>query len=174
MEGPTPVSSLLHSCTLVMAGILVVFSLPVVPTFTETYQILFMVCSLVICCINPVLEKDAKRTVASSTVVMIGFCFWILLTSFSSTSLVIALVHAGYKSALFLTVGKTLSHCSQYSDLAHTPNALKSPLVIVGIFLVAFKTSSYGSSKHAIDVIVIDIGNDVGSEFVLAIGILLM
>ena len=69
MEGPTPVSALLHSCTLVMAGLFVVlrmsaqFSLPL---------FLFVGVSLV-CLATSYLEADLKRLIAYSTVSLVSF-----------------------------------------------------------------------------------------------------
>jgi NADH-quinone oxidoreductase subunit L len=70
MEGPTPVSSLLHSCTLVMAGL---FS-----AFNTAHEINFILLTVSGSCLvflaflsRP--EQDAKRIVATSTIVMVCF-----------------------------------------------------------------------------------------------------
>ena len=70
-EGPTPVSSLLHSCTLVMAGI---FSFTnFLPFLASPAFVVLFSFSLLHVCLTSRLEKDLKRIIAVSTVIMVGF-----------------------------------------------------------------------------------------------------
>jgi NADH-quinone oxidoreductase subunit L len=70
MEGPTPVSSLLHSCTLVMAGVFTAFTVEVKATPLFQIILVLSMCFLILVS-RP--EKDVKRVVATSTVLMVGF-----------------------------------------------------------------------------------------------------
>lgn len=70
MEGPTPVSSLLHSCTLVMAGIFSLYNLEVK---LSTGHLVTALLSLGCVALIARVESDFKRLVASSTVIMVGF-----------------------------------------------------------------------------------------------------
>jgi len=160
MEGPTPVSALLHSCTLVMAGIFVVFAIPTQSTGLGSSGpwslfLLFSI-SLLLVSLAPVAEKDAKRTIAGSTVVMVGLIFLILVTSFGSTAFLIALFHASYKSALFVAVGRILGIASTYADNVAVSTTLRNPVILILLFLLGSKTTAYGSCKHAIDAFVLD------------------
>jgi NADH:ubiquinone oxidoreductase subunit 5 (subunit L)/multisubunit Na+/H+ antiporter MnhA subunit len=160
MEGPTPVSALLHSCTLVMAGIFVVFAIPSQTTGLGSAGAwaLFLTfsMSLLLVSLAPVAEKDAKRAVAGSTVVMVGLIFLILVTSFGSTAFLIALFHASYKSALFVAVGRMLGIASIYADNVAVSTAIRNPVILILLFLIGAKTTAYGSCKHAIDAFVVD------------------
>lgn len=71
MEGPTPVSSLLHSCTLVMAGLftLLRISLPEISGVT----LMFMALSGIFVAAYSQVDRDAKKIVATSTVAMCIF-----------------------------------------------------------------------------------------------------
>ena len=145
MEGPTPVSALLHSCTLVMAGLFTLFrnktqySLPLLP---------LMILSL-ICLAMSVFEADVKRIVAYSTVSLVSF-LWFVVCLLSEHSFVgIALLHASYKSALFVCLGRLIAN-SEHASLSVGDS--KSMLSICQLLvLVAFAPvgSSYIALKHA-------------------------
>ena len=70
MEGPTPVSSLLHSATLVMAGI---FSFARMHVQAAIALIGLSLASFCLVLSFSRYDKDAKRIVAASTVVMVSF-----------------------------------------------------------------------------------------------------
>jgi NADH:ubiquinone oxidoreductase subunit 5 (subunit L)/multisubunit Na+/H+ antiporter MnhA subunit len=71
--------------------------------------------------------------------------------SLSETAVAICVIHAGYKSAFFLNLGKIISKSSTYSDVLGTSNSVKSLIVVVGIFLFGFRSTSYAAQKHAVD-----------------------
>ena len=163
MEGPTPVSSLLHSCTLVMAGIFSIYAQPsLLSSFTgSVFSLTFLfILSLSICVLSQLSEKDAKRIVAGSTAVMVGVVFTFLQLSAGSTAFVVAVFHASYKSALFLSLGKLLSHSGTYSDNLAVTSAITSPLFIICIFLTGEKSSSYSSAKHTVDAVISETNTD--------------
>jgi NADH-quinone oxidoreductase subunit L len=70
MEGPTPVSSLLHSATLVMAGLFAFYNFG---QFGNSLIQVFAVASFLCVAILGRSEKDVKRTIAISTVIMVSF-----------------------------------------------------------------------------------------------------
>lgn len=70
MEGPTPVSSLLHSCTLVMAG-LFTFLRVASPEISGTLLISMLLSSIYVAFSTG--DRDAKRIVATSTIAMCTF-----------------------------------------------------------------------------------------------------
>jgi NADH:ubiquinone oxidoreductase subunit 5 (subunit L)/multisubunit Na+/H+ antiporter MnhA subunit len=96
-------------------------------------------------------ETDFKRLIAASTVVMVGFIWVIFLGSFSGTALTVCAIHAGYKSGIFLVTGKLLSRAGTYVDSIFTTTADRTYLALIGIFLVACRTSAYSSAKHQLD-----------------------
>ena len=145
MEGPTPVSALLHSCTLVMAGLFTIFrvksqlSIPLLPLALIS----------LICLATSVFEADVKRIVAYSTVSLVSF-LWLLICVMSEHSFVwIALLHAGYKSALFVTLGKLIAN-SEHASLSVWDSKSGSSLYVL-LVLVAFAPvgSVYVALKHA-------------------------
>nr|ASS35166.1 NADH dehydrogenase subunit 5 [Thelazia callipaeda] len=107
MAAPTPVSCLVHSSTLVTAGVMLMdfyfyvclssFSLSVV-FFVGFFTIFFSgLCAL--------LEQDAKKIVALSTMSQIGFCFLCMGSGYHYVSFVHMIGHSFFKSLLFMQVG---------------------------------------------------------------------
>lgn len=167
MEGPTPVSSLLHSCTLVMAGIFTLYNVNIKPTSGIVAMFIF---SLTMICLLARPEKDTKRIIATSTVLMVGLIWTVLSYSLSSTAVLICAIHAAYKSALFLTTGKLLSNTSTYTDNVNMTAHVKSFLPLICLFLVALKTGTYNSCKHMLDAICFEHTTDQVFLVVLACG----
>lgn len=166
MEGPTPVSSLLHSCTLVMAGIFGAYN--VGTTFDIQQGSLFVV-SLAFVVLTSRVEKDAKRTVALSTVVMVSAIWLLLVTSLSASAVAICLFHAAYKSASFLAIGRILTKSSTYADSLAIPSSVKTLFAVVGIFLVGLRTSGYAVQKHSTDTLATT-ANDFWTQLIFGTG----
>ena len=173
MEGPTPVSSLLHSCTLVMAGIFVIFGSTISILQNLVITLFLLSISLVVVALAPTAEKDFKRTIAGSTAIMVSFIFLILFKSFSSTALLVSLYHASYKSALFLATGKVLNHSSIYGDHTFSSRTFSSSIFLISLFLLGLRGSVYGASKHAVDAGIFS-GLDVTTNFVVGAGIFIV
>ena len=151
MEGPTPVSSLLHSATLVMAGIFVFSASGICPS------IAIVTCSgvsLFCTCLISGTEKDFKRTIAFSTVVMVGMIWFMALTVSSFSALAVCGFHAAYKSALFCTVGRMLVVSEIYTDKIWTSRGTgTSNFVLPFCFLLGVKNTTYSSAKHGVDAV---------------------
>ena len=170
MEGPTPVSSLLHSCTLVMAGIFSLFNFGLsVSQFTLP---LFLI-SLIYVIFLAGIEKDFKRTIAFSTVIMVGFIWIVLLTGFSCTAALVCILHAAYKSALFVAAGKLLAASAIYTDDLALPSVEKSILVLVALFLLGHRSSAYALAKHNIDATFWNSSLSLGMAILVSTGLFL-
>jgi NADH-quinone oxidoreductase subunit L len=108
MEGPTPVSALIHAATMVVAGIYLVLRL--FPLFELTSDVLVFVLwigsitSLLGACLALV-QNDIKRILAYSTVSQIGYMFAALGAGGRGISFFHLFTHAFFKSLLFLAAG---------------------------------------------------------------------
>ncbi len=106
MAGPTPVSALLHSATLVAAGaILLIRVAPMLPP--ETLFIIGLVGGLttVVTGLIALGERDLKRLLASSTSSQYGLMFLAIGAGAPVVALLHLIAHAAIKSGLFLGAG---------------------------------------------------------------------
>jgi len=109
MAAPTPVSSLVHSSTLVTAGVYVLIR----------YHYLFFYCSWFFKCFSlftiflagfcACLEKDFKKVIAMSTLRQLGIILFILSVGSWLLSFLHIVIHAFFKSTLFLSSGILIS-----------------------------------------------------------------
>jgi len=108
MAAPTPVSSLVHSSTLVTAGVYVMLR----------YNVLFfdssVICSvslvtLLVGGVRACFEKDLKKVVAMSTLSQLGVMLYRLSLGFWNLCFVHMSMHALFKSLLFLSCGSLMS-----------------------------------------------------------------
>nr|AAN15181.1 NADH dehydrogenase subunit 5 [Paragonimus westermani] len=111
MRAPTPVSSLVHSSTLVAAGIWFLlryqeFLVPVVGSFLFLFCILTVVVSGVCASVF----NDLKKVVALSTCNNISWCVVFLVCGDSGLCLLQLLTHGVCKCYLFMSVGDLMSH----------------------------------------------------------------
>jgi NADH:ubiquinone oxidoreductase subunit 5 (subunit L)/multisubunit Na+/H+ antiporter MnhA subunit len=122
MEAPTPVSALLHSATIVKAGALLLFKFW--PLLSKSYIIPFItliigLITMIIGALNALIENDAKRMLAFSTISHIGCIFFALglNTELSfRVALLYVLMHAIFKSLLFLGIGG-VEHVTNTRDM---------------------------------------------------------
>jgi NADH-quinone oxidoreductase subunit L len=106
MAGPTPVSALLHSATLVAAGaILLIRTAPMLPT--ETLLVIGIVggVTTVITGLIALGERDLKRMLAASTSSQYGLMLLAVGAGIPIAALLHLIAHAAIKSSLFLGAG---------------------------------------------------------------------
>nr|YP_010990650.1 NADH dehydrogenase subunit 5 [Klapperibrachys cremeri]WOW99081.1 NADH dehydrogenase subunit 5 [Klapperibrachys cremeri] len=111
MAAPTPVSSLVHSSTLVTSGIYLMIRFNYYIFFFDTSFLMFVsVITMFISGFGACMENDLKSVIAYSTLSQLGFMFFVL--SFGSLILcfVHLLIHAIFKCMLFLCTGFFI-HC---------------------------------------------------------------
>src|SRR5215813_2558572 len=105
MEGPTPVSALIHSATMVCAGVYLIarsdFIFQRAPEVSLATAIIGAITALIAATIALV-ENDIKRVLAYSTISQIGFMFVALGVGAYAAALFHLFTHAFFKSLLFL------------------------------------------------------------------------
>jgi NADH:ubiquinone oxidoreductase subunit 5 (subunit L)/multisubunit Na+/H+ antiporter MnhA subunit len=143
MEAPIPVSALLHSATMVNAGVFIMIRfLPIIKEFQElSYMIMaFAFISMFYATFSALIEDNIKRILAFSTITNLSFIF-ATLAIFSSAATSAAtyhlLNHAFFKSALFLSIGIVIHHVGKM-DLKHMEGLANymGRLKFVFVFLV--------------------------------------
>lgn len=107
IRAPTPTSSLVHSSTLVTAGLFLIIKFYYFINFQHLIIrcLLISVITLILRGINSLLEIDFKKIVAFSTLMQISFILLSLVINFVRFSYFHILSHAFFKSLLFLIVG---------------------------------------------------------------------
>lgn len=120
MEGPTPVSALIHAATMVTAGIFMVARLS--PLF-EYSEVALAVVTIVgastaifaatVACV----QVDIKRVVAYSTCSQLGYMFFACGVSAYSAGIFHLVTHAFFKSLLFLGAGSVIHAMSDEQDM---------------------------------------------------------
>jgi len=118
IRAPTPVSSLVHSSTLVTAGVYLLFSYYFILTSSVLLWILFSfgLITRFFSGLLALVEKDLKKIVALSTLSQLGFLVMTLGLGVPSLTLLHLLTHAFFKSCLFIQIGIFIHLSSSLQD----------------------------------------------------------
>ena len=119
MEGPTPVSALIHSATMVAAGVFMVARL--YPIFQASAEALRVVAGLgaftaAFAALIAIAQDDIKRVLAYSTISQLGYMMLALGAGGYGAGLFHLTTHAGFKTLLFLGAGSVI-HALGTNDL---------------------------------------------------------
>jgi NADH-quinone oxidoreductase subunit L len=122
MEGPTPVSALIHAATMVTAGVYLIARSNPIFSANETLQ-LIVVCvgalTLLIGCVIGAAKDDIKRVLAWSTVSQIGYMFLGVGLGGAAYALAIIhlLAHGFFKANMFLGAGSVMHGMHDQVDI---------------------------------------------------------
>ena len=116
IAAPTPVSSLVHSSTLVTAGVYLVFRLRGGSDLTFALFILG-VSTIIIASLSAMWEIDIKKIVALSTLSQLGLIFRAMGLGLFKVAFFHLLTHAYFKALLFISVGNSIHLSNDYQDL---------------------------------------------------------
>nr|YP_009136667.1 NADH dehydrogenase subunit 5 [Melibe leonina]AKE07272.1 NADH dehydrogenase subunit 5 [Melibe leonina] len=111
MAAPTPVSALVHSSTLVTAGIFLIIRLSYSLPLSSEISSLLLLCGSVTCLLGgwaATFENDIKKVIALSTLSQLGVMVFSLGMNFPSLGLFHLYTHALFKALLFLAAGHIL------------------------------------------------------------------
>lgn len=158
MSAPTPVSSLVHSSTLVTAGLILLinFNFLLFNKFSMVILLVFGSFTIFFSSISALLEEDIKKVVALRTLSQIGFSILTLGLGLYFISFIHLVRHALFKSCLFIQVGYII-HCSlgqqdsrSYSNNGNFPIFMQLQLLITLFCLCGMIFSSGSVSKDFI------------------------
>jgi NADH-ubiquinone oxidoreductase chain 5 len=120
MEGPTPVSALIHAATLVTAGVyLMLRSSPIIEYGPTTLVVITWVGALTafVAATTGLLQNDLKRVIAYSTMSQMGYLFMACGLSQYNVALFHLVNHAFFKALLFLAAGSVIHAMADQQDL---------------------------------------------------------
>jgi len=108
MEGPTPVSALLHAATMVTAGVFVLLKFSYCleySRFALNFLMLVGVLTIVLAGTIAIFQNDLKKVIAYSTCSQLGYMFYACGLSNYSGAFFHLVAHAFFKALLFLSAG---------------------------------------------------------------------
>ena len=120
MEAPTPASALIHSSTLVVAGVFLIIRFSVLfefTLFTNYFLILLGALTLAFGSVTAIFQNDIKKLVAYSTISQIGYLVCGCGFCCYEEVLVYLIVHALNKAFLFVLVGYTVHFFNANTDM---------------------------------------------------------
>jgi NADH-quinone oxidoreductase subunit L len=120
MEGPTPISALIHAATMVTAGIFMVTRLSPLFELSETALNVIMSAGAITAFFMGLLgliQNDIKRVVAYSTLSQLGYMTVALSASAYSVAIFHLMTHAFFKALLFLSAGSVIMGMHHEQDI---------------------------------------------------------
>lgn len=141
MEGPTPVSALIHAATMVTAGVYLMARvspmLEISSTAAMTVAVVGAVSALFAATIACA-QKDIKRVLAYSTMSQLGYMFLAVGAGLVSAGVFHMITHAFFKALLFLSAGAVIHALHEEQNLKNMGNLRKYIPVTFGVFLIGW------------------------------------
>ena len=159
MEGPTPVSALIHAATMVTAGVFLIARTS--PLFEYTSSMLSLVtvigaCTAFFAATVGLLQNDLKRVIAYSTCSQLGYMVFACGLSNYSVGVFHLVNHAFFKALLFLGAGSIIHAVADEQDMRKMGGLKKlvpftySMMVIGSLALIGFPFLTGFYSKDVI------------------------
>ena len=120
MEGPTPVSALIHAATMVTAGVFLVARCSPLFELSESALIVVTVVgasTAIFAATVGLVQNDIKRVIAYSTCSQLGYMFFACGVSAYSAAIFHLMTHAFFKALLFLGAGSVIHAMSDEQDM---------------------------------------------------------
>ncbi|MFO6421298.1 NADH-quinone oxidoreductase subunit L [Hylemonella sp. W303a] len=120
MEGPTPISALIHAATMVTAGIFMVARMSPLYELSDTALSFIMVIGAITALFMGflgIIQNDIKRVVAYSTLSQLGYMTVALGASAYSVAVFHLMTHAFFKALLFLGAGSVIMGMHHNQDI---------------------------------------------------------
>jgi len=159
MEGPTPVSALIHAATMVTAGVYMCTRSAVIfthaPVAMETVAIMGLATAVFAATIG-LTQYDIKKVFAYSTVSQLGYMFLGVGVGAFSAGVWHLVTHAFFKALLFLGAGSVIHACHGEQDMRHMGGLRKyapismAVLACASLAIAGFPGTSGFFSKDAI------------------------
>lgn len=140
MEGPTPVSALIHAATMVTAGVYLMCRFGAILAYAQTLcWVIAFLASSGICWLGilAVSELDIKRIAAYSTLSQLGYMMLAVALGAYQLAIFHLVVHAFFKACLFMSVGSVI-HSTRHEQNIHELGGLWRLMpVTAGCYLIA-------------------------------------
>lgn len=141
MEGPTPISALIHAATMVTAGVFMVARLSPLFEYSDVALSVVLMVGALTCFFMGLLglvQNDIKRVIAYSTLSQLGYMIAAEGASAYSIGVFHLMTHAAFKALLFLAAGSVIVALHHEQDLRKMGGlARKMPITYVCMLLGA-------------------------------------
>ncbi|MDQ6994997.1 MAG: NADH-quinone oxidoreductase subunit L [Mariprofundaceae bacterium] len=145
MEGPTPISALIHAATMVTAGVFMVARLSPMFEFSETALAAVIIVGAItawMCATIGLVQNDIKRVIAYSTCSQLGYMFVACGVSAYSAGIFHLMTHAYFKSLLFLAAGSVIHAVLADQDIRRMGQLRKyMPITYITMLIAALALS---------------------------------
>lgn len=139
MEGPTPVSALIHAATMVTAGIFVIVRCSFIFEYApEALLIITLLGALtaLLAATSGLVQNDIKKVIAYSTCSQLGYMFYACGLSNYLGSIFHLVNHAFFKALLFLSAGSVIHSYSNEQDMRKMGGVQKfSPITYISLVI---------------------------------------
>ncbi|MFG1400824.1 NADH-quinone oxidoreductase subunit L [Xanthobacter sediminis] len=159
MEGPTPVSALIHAATMVTAGVFMVARMSPIfelsPTALDVVMLIGATTAFFAATIALV-QNDIKKVIAYSTCSQLGYMFTAMGAGAYSVGMFHLLTHACFKALLFLCAGSVINAMHHEQDMRHMGGLYKKvpftyAMMLIGtLAITGFPFTAGYYSKDAI------------------------
>ncbi len=139
MEGPTPVSALIHAATMVTAGVFMVARLSPLfeaSEFTMTVVMLIGAITAFFAATVGLVQNDIKRVIAYSTCSQLGYMFVALGAGVYSAGIFHLFTHAFFKALLFLGAGSVIHAMHHEQDMRNMGGLAKKIPVTYWLMII--------------------------------------
>jgi NADH:ubiquinone oxidoreductase subunit 5 (subunit L)/multisubunit Na+/H+ antiporter MnhA subunit len=179
MEGPTPVSALIHAATMVTAGVFLLLRMGAFFQFSLSLQYFIVgvgMLTMFFAATVALFQSDIKKVIAYSTCSQLGYMVVACGLSFYGAAFFHLLTHAFFKALLFLGAGAVIHFFNDEQDMrrmggifAYTPFTYIS-MVVASFALLGFPfTSGYYSKDRLLELFYL---SDLqSSTFIFFIGV---
>jgi len=145
MEGPTPISALIHAATMVTAGVFMVARCSPMFEYSETALAAVIIVGAVtawMCATIGLVQNDIKRVIAYSTCSQLGYMFVACGVSAYSVGIFHLMTHAYFKALLFLAAGSVIHAVLAEQDIRKMGQLKKyMPITYITMLIAALALS---------------------------------
>ena len=120
MEGPTPVSALIHAATMVTAGVYMISRCNIIYSLSSTASLVVALiggCTALFAATIGLVQNDIKRVLAYSTISQLGYMVMATGAGAYSSGIAHLMTHAFFKALLFLGAGSVIHALSGIQDM---------------------------------------------------------